>query len=98
MFGNEPAIVRRPALHKSLGLVDKSIGQGITAHITYRQGFSLLFENEIDAARKVLDGARLDRASETHAVIPRRALKDLIFRYGVVVGLALAITEPSQKG
>ena len=98
MLGNKLAIVGRTTLDKSLRLVDEGVWQRIGADIANRERLSLLFQDEFHAAGQVLDGTGFNSSGQAHAVIARRALQCLILRDGVVVGLALTVTKPSQEG
>src|SRR5262249_5130239 len=91
---NEPAVVTWTAFHQSLRFVHECVGQWIRADVAYRQLLALLFQNKFDAASGVANASRRHVASQTHTMRARGALQSLVFRNGVVVGLALAITEP----
>jgi hypothetical protein len=53
---------------------------------------------KIHAAGKAVNASRLNRAAHAHAMAQRGALQSLQFRDGVIVGLALAVSQPGQTG
>src|SRR5215472_1008794 len=97
MLGDKASVSARAPLDKSLRLVDKRVRKRIATNVGNREGLPLLFESEVHTAGRALDAAFHDRARQTHPVAPVRGVQGLIFRNGVIVGLALAIAQPGKK-
>src|SRR5260370_25919530 len=80
-----------------LGLIHKSIRQRVAANVTDRECFPFPLQHEINVAAEVTNASGFDGAADAHALAFRGACQGLKFGDGVVVSLALAITQPRQK-
>jgi hypothetical protein len=97
MFRNEPAVRSWPAFNQSLRIVNERIRQRIAAYITHRKRLPFPLQDEINAAGKPADSARLHGAPQAHAVRQVGTFQCLQLSYGVVVRFAFAIPQPGEE-
>src|SRR5690242_14961727 len=97
MLRGESAIGSEAAFHEGLSFVRKRVRQRVASRVTHRQCLAFAFQHKINAPRKVPDAAYRYRAAHADALRPLGAVQVLQFRDRVIVGLALAIPEPSEE-
>jgi hypothetical protein len=97
MFGNETSISGQATLYECLRFIDERIGQRIVADITYRQRLPFSIKDKIDTTAHPADGTGFDCSRNPQTMPASRSLQGRQLRDGVVIGLALTVSEPSQK-
>ena len=97
MLGHKAAFIARAAFHQGLRIVFERVRQRISAHIADRKLLSFALQHKINAPAIAADASWLDCTAHANPVRAPRAVQRLQFGDGVVVGLALAITQPRQR-
>src|SRR6266702_4463931 len=77
MFGNKPAISPWTSLDKGLRLVFERVRQRVAANVRDAEGFPLLFQCEVNAARAGLDAAFDDDPRKADAMSAVRGIQRL---------------------
>src|SRR5260370_10588442 len=93
-LGDKSSLRTGAALHEGLGLVYKSIRQGVGANVADRQRLSSALQHKIGAAREAPHAPGRNGPADAHARAVRGAAQRLQFGDGVVISLALAIAKP----
>src|SRR5215475_5346733 len=97
MLGDKSPVVAGAAFDKSLRLVVECVRKRIAAYVGDLQSLTLFFEREVHMAGPAPDASLRHRAGQPHAVPAVGSVQSLVFRNRVIVGFALAITEPSEN-
>lgn len=98
LLRHKTSILREASFYQRLGLVHKCVRQRITAHVTHSQRLTFSLQHEINPSRQPVNAPRFNRSTDAQTVGASSALQGRQLGNRVVIGLALAVAKPRQKG
>src|SRR5712692_4626387 len=96
-LGDESSFWTRAAFHEGLGLIYKSVRQGVGANVADRKRLPFALQHKINTAGEVTNTSGCDGTADAHALASCGSAQGLKFRDGVVVSFALSVTQPCQE-